>query len=140
MKSRLMPILLAVSLLLSLGGAPLEASHRHWSKKKKAVVVAGSAAGGALVGGLAGGKRGAAAGAVGAGAAAGLYTATRHGGHRVYRSGKARAALIGGSAAAGALTGGIAAGGKGAAIGAGVGAAGGYLLDRKTRIRRHRKR
>jgi len=139
MKSRVMSIVVAV-LLLGQGATPLSASHRHWSKKKKVAVVAGSTAGGALVGGLAGGRRGAAAGAVGAGSAAGLYTATRHGGHRVNRSGKARARLIGGSAAAGALTGGLAAGGKGAAVGAGVGAAGGYLLDRKTRIRRHHKR
>ncbi len=54
---------------------------------------------------------------------------------KVYRSPQKRAAIIGGSAAGGALVGGLAGGGKGALIGAGVGGAGGYLYDRATRAR-----
>ena len=49
------------------------------------------------------------------------------------RTAKERAAIIGGSAAAGAAIGGIAGGGKGAAIGALGGGAAGYIYDRMTK-------
>ncbi|HYP07515.1 MAG TPA: hypothetical protein VER03_14880 [Bryobacteraceae bacterium] len=49
------------------------------------------------------------------------------------RSGAKSAAIIGGSAAAGAAVGAMAGGGKGAAIGALAGGAGGYVYDRATK-------
>lgn len=51
---------------------------------------------------------------------------------RTERSKKKSAAIIGGSAAAGAAIGALAGGGKGAAIGAIAGGAGGLIYDRKT--------
>ena len=50
-----------------------------------------------------------------------------------HRSKKHQAAIIGGSAAGGAVIGGLAGGGKGALIGAGVGAAGGAIYNQKTK-------
>jgi hypothetical protein len=44
-------------------------------------------------------------------------------------------AIVGGSAAAGAVIGGLAGGGKGAALGAVVGGVGGLIVDRATRDR-----
>jgi hypothetical protein len=49
------------------------------------------------------------------------------------RSNKASAAIVAGSAGAGAAIGAIAGGGKGAAIGAIAGGAGGFVYDRVTR-------
>ena len=54
---------------------------------------------------------------------------------RSSRSAGKSAAIIGGSAAAGALVGGLAGGGKGAAIGAAVGGIGGLIFDRATKDR-----
>jgi hypothetical protein len=51
------------------------------------------------------------------------------------RSGGQSAAIIGGSAVAGAAVGAIAGGGKGAAIGAAIGGIGGLIFDRTTRNR-----
>jgi hypothetical protein len=62
----------------------------------------------------------------------------RNNGYRNYdyrqeRSAGKSAAIIGGSAAAGAVIGGLAGGGKGAAVGAVVGGIGGLVVDRTTR-------
>ncbi len=65
----------------------------------------------------------------------GYYT-DNYGGYRSTRSAGASAAIVGGSAAAGAVVGGLVKGGKGAAIGAAVGGIGGLIYDRKTRDRR----
>ena len=54
-------------------------------------------------------------------------------GYRQERSAGKSAAIIGGSAAAGAVIGGLAGGGKGAAVGAVVGGIGGLVVDRSTR-------
>lgn len=54
-------------------------------------------------------------------------------GYRQDRSAGKSAAIIGGSAAAGAVIGGLAGGGKGAAVGAVVGGIGGLVVDRTTR-------
>lgn len=64
----------------------------------------------------------------------------RHYGNRNYRRRDERSAgksvaIIGGSAAAGAVIGGLAAGGKGAAVGAVAGGIGGLVVDRATRDR-----
>jgi hypothetical protein len=56
-------------------------------------------------------------------------------GYRQERSAGESVAIIGGSAAAGAVIGGLASGGKGAAIGAAVGGVGGLIVDRATRDR-----
>lgn len=56
--------------------------------------------------------------------------------YRYRRSPGRSAAIIGGSAAAGAAVGGIAAGGRGAAIGAAVGGIGGLIFDRATKKNR----
>jgi hypothetical protein len=53
--------------------------------------------------------------------------------YRYRRSPGRSAAIIGGSAAAGAVVGGIAGGGRGAAIGAAVGGIGGLIFDRATK-------
>jgi hypothetical protein len=54
------------------------------------------------------------------------------GDYRRERSVGKSAAIVGGSAAAGAVIGGLAGGGKGAAIGAAVGGVGGLIYDRST--------
>lgn len=54
-------------------------------------------------------------------------------GYRDERSAGKSAAIIGGSAAAGAVIGGLAGGGKGAAVGAVAGGIGGLIVDRTTR-------
>jgi hypothetical protein len=124
---------------------------RGRSKKASAAIIGGGAAAGAAIGGLAGGGKGAVIGAVGGGAAGLVYdrmTAKKSGSSEDYRyrstgredvrqerSGLERAAIIGGSAAAGAAVGGAAGGGKGAAIGAVAGGAGGYIYDRMTKNR-----
>jgi hypothetical protein len=56
-------------------------------------------------------------------------------GYRDERSAGKSAAIIGGSAAAGAVIGGLAGGGKGAAVGAVAGGIGGLIVDRTTRDR-----
>ena len=62
-------------------------------------------------------------------------------GYRDDRSAGKSAAIIGGSAAAGAVIGGLAGGGKGAAVGAVAGGVGGLIVDRTTRDRdRYRRR
>ena len=133
---------------------------RTYTKKrstaKSAAIIGGSAAAGAAVGAMAGGGKGAAIGAVAGGAGGYVYDrATRNktedvdsyrssgvgyrdddGVYRTERSPQKRAAIIGGSAAAGAAVGAIAGGGKGAAIGAITGGAGGYVYDRMTKDRR----
>ena len=63
----------------------------------------------------------------------------RDGDYRDRRSPGKSAAIIGGSAAAGAVVGGIAGGGKGAAIGAAVGGIGGLIFDRATKKDRDRR-
>jgi len=86
---------------------------------------------------LLGGKKGAIAGAVAGGSGGAIYDYAKRT-EDYPRNTRQRATVIGGSAAAGATAGGIAAGAKGALIGGAVGAAGGYVLDRKTRDRRWR--
>ena len=62
--------------------------------------------------------------------------------YRYYRRNKRSTgksvAIIGGSAAGGALIGGLAGGGKGAAIGALIGGVGGLIYDQTTRNKDHR--
>jgi uncharacterized protein YcfJ len=122
------------------------------SKAKSAAIIGGGAAAGAAIGAMAGGGKGAAIGAVTGGAGGLIYDRMTHKkndgfGYRsngaTYRdddrsyneprsTGKS-AAIIGGSAAAGAAVGGIAGGGKGAAIGALSGGAAGLIYDRITK-------
>ena len=61
------------------------------------------------------------------------YRTNDYGRYSGYRSAGTSAAIIGGSAAAGAVVGGIAGGGKGAAIGAVAGGIGGVVIDQATR-------
>lgn len=121
------------------------------STAKSAAIVAGGAAAGAAIGGLAGGGKGAAIGAITGGGGALVYDRMTHKkndgfGYRsngatyrdddIYREPRSKgksAAIIGGSAAAGAAVGGIAGGGKGAVIGALGGGAAGLIYDRVTR-------
>jgi hypothetical protein len=63
------------------------------------------------------------------------YRTNDYGRYPEYRSPGASAAIIGGSAAAGAVVGGIAGGGKGAAIGAVAGGIGGVVIDQATKPR-----
>jgi hypothetical protein len=63
------------------------------------------------------------------------YYSNGYSDYRPYRSTGKSAAIVGGSAAAGALIGGLAGGGKGAAIGALLGGAGGFVYDRSTKNR-----
>jgi hypothetical protein len=132
----------AAALLLAaaaIGGTSLYGADRYrfWDREsntgRNVAIIAGSTAAGAAVGAIAGGARGAAAGAIAGGAGGALYAATDHDGRRVYRSGAERARIIGAGAGAGALAGAIAGGSKGAIIGGAIGAAGGYVLDEKTR-------
>jgi hypothetical protein len=60
---------------------------------------------------------------------------SNYGGYREQRSTGKSAAIIGGSAAAGAVIGGLAGDGKGAAIGAIAGAIGGVVVDQTTKNR-----
>jgi hypothetical protein len=53
--------------------------------------------------------------------------------HKKHRSKKKSAAIVGGTAAAGAVVGGLAGGVKGAVAGGAVGAGAGYLYDRNTK-------
>lgn len=55
------------------------------------------------------------------------------------RSTRKSVAIVGGSAAGGALIGAMVGGGKGAGIGALVGGAGGYIYDRKTHKKVYRR-
>jgi hypothetical protein len=61
------------------------------------------------------------------------YYSDNYGDYRATRSPGKSAAIIGGSAAAGAAIGGLTQGVKGAAIGAAVGGVGGLIYDRTTR-------
>lgn len=108
------------------------ADHNERSTKSKAAVIGGGAAAGAVLGGLLGGKKGALAGAIGGGAGAAIYDKATGDDDGHERSSRDKAILIGGSAAAGAAAGGLSKGKKGALIGAAIGAAGGYVLHKKT--------
>jgi hypothetical protein len=58
--------------------------------------------------------------------------------YRSHRSAGESVAIIGGSAAAGAVIGAFAGGGKGAALGAAIGGVGGLIVDRATKKDRRR--
>jgi hypothetical protein len=119
------------------------------SNKASAAIIGGSAAAGAAIGGLAGGGKGAVIGAVAGGAGGLVYDRMTHkktvpaeevirdeeGLRRDTRPTATSAAIIGGSAAAGAAIGAATGGGKGAAIGAIAGGTGGLIYDRITRTK-----
>jgi len=74
-------------------------------------------------------------GYAGAGYRDNYYYGGDYGYYRSDRSPGKSAAIVGGSAAAGAIFGALAGGGKGAAIGAAVGGIGGLILDQATKDR-----
>lgn len=136
MKWRALTVVFSIVMLIAMSAShsTLMADHNERSTKKKVTIIGGGAAAGAVIGGMIDGKDGALAGAIAGGSAGAIYDrATRDNGHRVNRSSRDKALIIAGSAAAGATAGGVAAGKKGALIGAGIGALGGYILHKRTK-------
>jgi hypothetical protein len=128
---RVMLIVLALAVMAATI-FPAMAQTRRRSRFGRKARTAAMIAGGAGVGALIKGKKGAAIGAGGAG----LYAFNRRAARRHFKGSTRTAGTVLSGTALGAGVGGAAGHGKGAAIGALVGAGGSYVYSRSKRARR----
>lgn len=128
---KLLVLVLALTVMLATIVPALGQTRRRSRFGRKARTAA-IIAGGAGVGALVGGKKGAAIGAGGAG----IYAFNRRAARRHFRGRTRTAGTVLSGTALGAGVGGAVGRGKGAAIGALVGAGGSYVYSRSRRSRR----